>query len=48
LLEETNELIDAIARRSGFGTSETMRRSFIRAVGVPPVDYRRRFQRALI
>jgi transcriptional regulator GlxA family with amidase domain len=36
--------IEAIARRSGFGTVETMRRAFRRRVGVSPADYRGRFR----
>jgi transcriptional regulator GlxA family with amidase domain len=47
LLEETNETMDAIARRCGFGTTETLRRSLIRAVGVSPAEYRRRFRTAV-
>jgi transcriptional regulator GlxA family with amidase domain len=43
LLEETTEGVDAIARRAGFGTSETMRRVFLRTVRTSPNDYRRRF-----
>jgi transcriptional regulator GlxA family with amidase domain len=27
----------------GFGTAETMRRVFLRALGVGPAEYRRRF-----
>lgn len=32
-----------LARRCGFGTTETLRRTFIRHVGVSPDDYRHRF-----
>jgi transcriptional regulator GlxA family with amidase domain len=32
-----------LARRCGFGTTETMRRTFIRHVGIAPDDYRHRF-----
>lgn len=32
-----------VARRCGFGTAETLRRAFLRRVGVPPEQYRRRF-----
>jgi transcriptional regulator GlxA family with amidase domain len=32
-----------LARRCGFGTTETLRRTFIRHVGVAPDDYRHRF-----
>jgi transcriptional regulator GlxA family with amidase domain len=44
LLEETDESVAAIARRAGFGTAETMRRSFLRIVRAGPNDYRRRFR----
>jgi transcriptional regulator GlxA family with amidase domain len=43
-LEETGEPIDRIAPACGFGTTETMRRAFVRALGVAPAEYRRRFQ----
>jgi transcriptional regulator GlxA family with amidase domain len=43
-LEETAELVAAIAASCGFGTAETMRRSFLRALGVGPAEYRRRFR----
>ena len=36
--------IKSIARRCGFGSEETMRRSFLRQIGVTPQDYRQRFQ----
>lgn len=45
-LEDTSEPIAAIATTCGFGTSETMRRSFLRALGVGPAEYRRRFHPA--
>jgi transcriptional regulator GlxA family with amidase domain len=32
-----------LARRCGFGTTETLRRTFIRHVGIAPDDYRHRF-----
>lgn len=35
--------IKDVARRCGFGSEESMRRSFIRVLGVPPSDYRARF-----
>lgn len=44
LLEESAASIDEIARRCGFGTAETMRRTFLRALHVTPTDYRRRFR----
>ncbi|MBV8964665.1 MAG: GlxA family transcriptional regulator [Mycobacteriaceae bacterium] len=42
-LEETDDTIVAIATRCGFGTTETMRRNFIRRVGVSPDQYRKTF-----
>ncbi|BBY65596.1 putative transcriptional regulator, AraC family protein [Mycolicibacterium helvum] len=42
-LEETEDTVVTIAQRCGFGTSETMRRTFIRRIGVPPDHYRRTF-----
>lgn len=44
LLEETDDGVAAVARRSGFGTAETMRRTFLRIVRTSPNDYRRRFR----
>jgi transcriptional regulator GlxA family with amidase domain len=44
LLEDTSDPIAAIARACGFGTPETMRRSFLRALEVGPAEYRRRFR----
>lgn len=43
LLEDTDDGIERVARSSGFGTSEAMRRAFVRALGTPPAEYRRRF-----
>lgn len=42
-LEETDDTVVAIAARCGFGTAETMRRNFIRRVGVSPDQYRKTF-----
>jgi transcriptional regulator GlxA family with amidase domain len=42
-LESGGEPIELIARRTGFGTVETMRRAFRRRLGVSPGDYRNRF-----
>ncbi|BDU00831.1 GlxA family transcriptional regulator [Nocardia sputorum] len=44
LLESGDEPMSAIARRSGFGSEETMRRTFLELLGVSPSDYRRRFR----
>lgn len=43
-LETTTDTVDAIARRCGFGTAETMRRTFARRLGVSPDQYRNRFR----
>jgi transcriptional regulator GlxA family with amidase domain len=43
LLETGREGVDRIARRCGFGTAESMRRAFVREIGVPPSTYRDRF-----
>jgi transcriptional regulator GlxA family with amidase domain len=43
LLEDTDEGIEHIARHSGYGTTEAMRRAFHRTLGLSPAEYRRRF-----
>ncbi|WP_308282782.1 GlxA family transcriptional regulator [Pseudonocardia nigra] len=43
LLESAPVLVSAAATRAGFGSAETMRRAFLRRLGVAPDDYRRRF-----
>jgi transcriptional regulator GlxA family with amidase domain len=40
-LEQTEDTVATIAARCGFGTAETMRRNFIRRIGVSPDHYRR-------
>jgi transcriptional regulator GlxA family with amidase domain len=35
--------IKRISQRCGFGSEETMRRSFLRLIGATPQDYRSRF-----
>jgi transcriptional regulator GlxA family with amidase domain len=42
-LESGFEPVDAVARRCGFGTVETLRRAFARRLGVSPGAYRDRF-----
>jgi len=42
-LEETDQPLEAIAKECGFGSADSMRRSFNRVVRVAPSDYRRRF-----
>jgi transcriptional regulator GlxA family with amidase domain len=44
VLETGAETLDVVARRSGFGSAETMRRAFHRAIGVTPSAYRARFR----
>lgn len=43
-LESTTATVDAIAQRCGFGTVETLRRTFARRLGVSPDQYRQRFR----
>lgn len=45
-LAERDDPVETIARRYGFGTSETLRRTFHRLVGIAPSDYRSRFRSA--
>lgn len=42
-LEETDDSLAAIAKICGFGSADSMRRSFHRILKVAPGDYRRRF-----
>jgi transcriptional regulator GlxA family with amidase domain len=42
-LLESRQPIKRISRRCGFGSEETMRRSFLRLIGATPQDYRARF-----
>ena len=44
-LEESAEHLEAIAANCGFGTTEAMRRAFLRRIGIPPNQYRERFHR---
>ena len=43
-LAEGNDPVETIARRCGFGTAETLRRTFHRLVGIAPSEYRDRFR----
>jgi transcriptional regulator GlxA family with amidase domain len=43
LLTETRLPIKRVSQRCGFGSEETMRRSFLRLLAVAPQDYRARF-----
>ena len=43
LLSDSHLPVKSISRRCGFGSEETMRRSFLRLLAVTPQDYRARF-----
>ncbi len=43
-LEDTAEGVEEAARACGYGTTEAMRRAFVKALGVSPAEYRRRFR----
>jgi transcriptional regulator GlxA family with amidase domain len=45
LLSETRLPVKRVAQRCGFGSEETMGRSFHRLIDVTPQDYRARFSR---
>src|SRR5262245_45878246 len=45
-LEDSTDGVDAVASGCGFGTAETMRRTFLRHLRVAPSDYRVRFRAA--
>lgn len=42
-LEATTDPVTAVAARCGFGSAESLRRSFVKRVGVSPDQYRSRF-----
>jgi transcriptional regulator GlxA family with amidase domain len=44
LLEDSAAPIKAITYTAGFGSPTTLRRAFLRRLGVPPLEYRLRFQ----
>ncbi|MDX2934180.1 GlxA family transcriptional regulator [Streptomyces ipomoeae] len=44
LLEATDETMDAIAWRTGFGTAAALRHQFVRSLGTTPQAYRRTFR----
>lgn len=44
-LEETDDTMVVIADRCGFGSAESLRRNFVRRMGVSPDQYRKTFQR---
>jgi transcriptional regulator GlxA family with amidase domain len=43
LLESCDAGVEAVARRCGFGSDETMRRVFLQVLGITPTAYRQRF-----
>ncbi|MDX1649875.1 MAG: helix-turn-helix domain-containing protein, partial [Myxococcota bacterium] len=47
-LEEGADGVEAVAAAVGFGSAETLRRAFLRVLGVGPADYRSRFRRPLV
>ncbi len=48
LLEESSKGLEAVSSMSGLGTPESMRRAFLRTVGVAPGQYRERFSRRFV
>ncbi|WP_078312682.1 MULTISPECIES: GlxA family transcriptional regulator [unclassified Mycobacterium] len=44
-LEETDDTMVVIANRCGFGSAESLRRNFVRRMGVSPDQYRKTFHR---
>ena len=44
LLEESDMRIDMIARKSGFGSEERLRRTFVRVLDMTPREYHERFR----
>jgi transcriptional regulator GlxA family with amidase domain len=44
LLEGTDETVDAIAGRTGFGNAAALRHQFVQAIGTTPQAYRRTFR----
>lgn len=46
LLEDSDAGVEAVAAAAGFGTAETMRRTFLRQLRTNPTEYRRRFRAA--
>ncbi|MEV0410765.1 GlxA family transcriptional regulator [Streptomyces sp. NPDC050448] len=43
LLEDTGDGVAQISRACGYGTPEALRRAFVKNLGHPPAEYRRRF-----
>jgi transcriptional regulator GlxA family with amidase domain len=45
-LEESDDAVEAVAAGCGFGSTETLRRAFLRVLRVGPTAYRSRFRSA--
>jgi transcriptional regulator GlxA family with amidase domain len=45
-LTESSDGVERVAAVCGFGTSESLRRAFLRRLAVTPTDYRTRFRTA--
>ena len=43
-LEQRDDAVEVVAARCGFGSVETLYRTFRRRLGATPSDYRRRFR----
>ncbi|KFF95969.1 AraC family transcriptional regulator [Streptomyces scabiei] len=48
LLEDTTDGVEEISRTCGYGTSEAMRRAFVKTLATSPAEYRRRFRPASV
>jgi transcriptional regulator GlxA family with amidase domain len=48
LLEESKDRIDVLALRCGFHSAEHMRATFVRRLGISPLEHRLRFTRATL
>ncbi len=46
LLEETQDPLESVCEKAGLGSTESLRRAFLRAVGIAPSQYRDRFNRS--
>jgi transcriptional regulator GlxA family with amidase domain len=46
-LEQRDDPVEVVAARCGFGSAETLYRTFRRRLGATPTDYRRRFRRTV-
>lgn len=46
LLEDSSVGVEQVARASGYGTPEAMRRAFVKTLATAPAEYRRRFRAA--